>query len=198
MKTSTRNTLRASLVTLTILALSGCGSSTSLPLATNTANIQSRLIDSPEFTLTIPHDWDVIQAQDFTSDVPPETQLVVRNNVKNDNFTANVSIIKRGTSNSIATLDYAKEVINRQKTGLLNYKEDNNSSAKIQIGGQPVDTYLETFEGKKDAQSDLIDFYQTYAVKGANGYIVTGAYSPQETTDNINAVQAVVKSFSVK
>src|SRR5262249_2581887 len=140
----------------------------------------------------------VIEPKDFTSDVPPETVLVVRNNVKNENFTANVNIIRRNLQNTQATLDYAKEVINRQKSGLLNYKEDKRDTSKMTIGNTQVDSYLVTFEGQKDAQSDLINFYQTYAVKGNFAYIITGAYSPKETGDNINTVQTIVKSFALK
>ncbi len=196
MKTTTKKLLQISLITFSVLALAGCGGSTNQQNATT--NNQSRIIDNPEFNLTIPREWDVIESKNFTSDVPPETALVVRNNVKNDTFTANVNVIRRTIQNSVESLEYAKEVINRQKTGLVNYKEDKQDLVKVKIAGKDVDTYIETFEGKKDAQSDLLVFYQTYAVKGNYAYIVTGSYSPKETTDNINVVQAIVKSFSLK
>ncbi len=193
---TTKKLFNFSILAFTVIALSGCGGSSTQQQTA--ANNQSRVIDNTEFTMTIPREWDVIESKDFTSDVPPETIIVVRNNVKNENFTANVNIVRRNLQATEASLDFAKEVINRQKTGLLNYKEDKNETAKIQIAGKPNDTYLETFEGKKDAQSDLIDFYQTYAVKGNYAYIVTGSYSPQETNDNINTVQTIVKSFTLK
>ena len=187
------------LVLLTIaLTLSGCfnfsGSTTQKP----TADTNSRIIDYPEFTITIPREWDVIESKNFTSEVPPETAIVVRNNVKNDTFTANVNVVKRGLQGTMESLEYAKEVINRQKTGLYNYKENKQELTKIQIGDKSFDTYLERFEGKKDASSDLVDFIQIYGVKGNLGYIVTGAYSPQETGSNISTVEGIVKSFLLK
>lgn len=196
MKTSTKKLLGVTLITLTLAALTGCGTSTTQQQAT--PDEKSRIIDTPEYTLRIPREWSVIEPKDFTSDVPQETALVVRNNVKNETFTANVNIIRRSLQTTQETLDYAKEVINRQKTGLLNYKEDKRDVSKMTIGGKQVDSYVVTFEGKKDAQSDQLKFVQTYAVKGTYGYIVTGSYSLQETSDNMNAVETIVKSFSLK
>jgi len=196
MQTTTKKLLTFSIITLTALSLAGCGNSNAPKVAPGDS--QSRIIDNPEFTMTIPKEWDVIESKDFTSDVPPETALVVRNNVKNEDFTANVNIIRRNLQNTQVTLDYAKEVINRQKSGLINYKESKRDSDKLTIGTTQTDDYLVSFEGKKDASSDLIEFYQTYAVKGNFAYIITGSYSPKETGDNINAVQAIVKSFAVK
>lgn len=184
------------MITLTLAVLTGCGTPTTQQQAT--PDEKSRIIDTPEYTLRIPREWDVIESKDFTSDVPQETALVVRNNVKNETFTANVNIIRRNLQTTQETLDYAKEVINRQKTGLLNYKEDKRDVSKMTIGGKQVDSYVVTFEGKKDAQSDQLKFVQTYAVKGTFGYIVTGSYSLQETSDNMNAVETIVKSFLLK
>jgi len=196
MKSTTKKFLTAPIIGITVLLFTGCGNSNQQNQATQ--NSQSRVIDNTEFTVTIPKEWDVIDPKNFTSDVPPETQLDIRNNVKNEDFTANVNIIRRNLQNTQSTLDYAKAVINRQKSGLLNYKEDKNETSKMTIGNSQVDDYVETFEGKKDAQSDLIIFYQTYAVKGNFAYIITGSYSPKETGDNINAVQSIVKSFALK
>lgn len=196
MRTPTKKILRFSLIALTVFSLAGCGSSsTSKPTATDD---RSRVIDNPEFTLRIPREWDVIESKDFTSDVPQETVLVLRNNVKNDDFTANVNVVRRSLQKNQETLEYAKEVINRQKSGLLNYKEDKRDVSKMKIGDKQFDTYIVTFEGKKDVQSDLVKFEQTYAVKGTLGYIITGAYSMKESNDNINTVDEIVKSFALK
>lgn len=196
MKTTTKKILNFSLIALTVFSLSGCGSSSNTK--TPATDDRSRIIDNPEFTLRIPREWDVIESKDFTSDVPQETVLVVRNNVKNDDFTANVNIVRRNLQNSQETLEYAKEVINRQKSGLINYKENKRDVAKMKIGDKQFDTYIVSFEGKKDASSQLVKFEQTYAVKGTMGYIITGAYSTKESGDNINTVDEVVKSFALK
>lgn len=197
MKTTTKKLLGVSIIIMaTVFALSGCGSSGTQQKPTT--DERSRVIDNAEFTMRIPREWDVIEAKDFTADVPPETTMVVRNNVKNEDFTANVNIIRRSLQTTKETLEYAKEVINRQKSGLLNYKETKRDVSKMKIGDKTVDSYVVTFEGKKDAESDLVRFVQTYAVKGNMGYIVTGSYSLKESGDNMNTVEEIVKSFSLK
>lgn len=197
MKTTSKKIFHLALTALTLVALAGCGGSGGQQTAPTTDD-RSRVIENPEFTMRIPREWDVIESKDFTSEVPPETILVMRNNVKNDNFTANVNVVRRDLQTTKETLEYAKEVINRQKTGLLNYKESKRDVTKMKVGDKEVDSYIVTFEGKKDAQSDLIVFVQTYAVKGTRGYIVTGSYAPQESGDNKNTVEEIIKSFSLK
>lgn len=194
--TTRKKILNFSLIALTVLALAGCGNSGTQ--TKTTTDERSKDLDYPEYTMRIAREWDVIEAKDFTADVPQETALVVRNNVKNEDFTANVNILRRNLQTTKETLEYAKEVINRQKSGLLNYKEDKRDVSKMNIGDKKVDSYVVTFEGKKDAQSDLIKFVQTYAVKGNYGYIVTGSYSLKESGDNMNTVEEIVKSFSLK
>ena len=183
-------------ITISIFALSGCGSSTN---TTKTpVDERSRLIDNTEFSVKIPREWDVIEPKDFTSDVPSETLIVFRNNVKNENFTVNVNIIKKNLQKPQDTLEFAKEVINRQKNGLLNYQQSKQDLTKMTVAGKQVDSYTMLFQAKKDVQSDSINFFQTYATKGNFGYIITGSYAGGETSDNINIAQTIVKSFGLK
>lgn len=76
-----------------LLMLSGCfnfGGSTDTPAVDE----KSKIYENTVFTITIPKDWDVIEKDDFTSEVPEETQVVFRNNVKNETFTSNVAVIR--------------------------------------------------------------------------------------------------------
>jgi hypothetical protein len=182
-----------------LLVLSGCSSGGSTTQKT-TDDDKTRIIDSAsyDFNVRIPREWDVIEAKEFTSDVPPQTVIVFRNNVKNEDFTANVNIIRNTLQNSKETLDYAKQVLNRQKNGLYNYKESGRDLVQVSITGKKSDTYLTHFEAKKDPSSDLTRFVQTYAVKGTEAYIVTGSMSPKENENNIKTVEDIVKSFTIK
>ncbi len=114
----------ASLLLLS-LTLTGCFNSGTTPTPTTTTNEKTRIINDAkyDFTLVIPREWDVIESKDFTSDVPSETVIVFRNNIKNEDFTANVNIVKNILQTPRETLDYAKQVLNRQTSGLYNYKE---------------------------------------------------------------------------
>ena len=193
---NSKKTCLVALLAFSLLTVAGCGSSNTTPKTP--VDDRFRVVDNTEFTLRIPREWDVIEAKDFTSDVPKETMLVVRNNVKNDDFTTNVNIVRKNLQTTQATLEYAKEVINRQKSGLLNYVEDKRDVSKMHIGNTQVDSYITTFEAKKDPESILVRFVQTYAVKDKLAYIITGSYSTKESSDNIKSTEDIVKSFSLK
>ena len=105
------------------LTLGGCFNFTQKPEVKAPTDERSRIVDDSEFSIKIPREWDIIAKKDFTNDVPQNTLMVFRNNVKNENFTANVNILKNNLLTPKETLEYAKEVINRQKTGLYNYLE---------------------------------------------------------------------------
>ncbi len=191
------------LLVTSILVISGCfnfGSNPGTTTSKPTANDRIRTIDDLkyDFTIQLPREWDVIEKKDFTADVPPETVVVFRNNIKNEDFTANVSIIRTELQTPKETLEYAKEVINRQKNGLYNYKETKRDLVKIQIGDKNVDTYLTYFEAKKDPGNDVVKFMQTYAVKNNAAYIALGAMSTKENDNNAKTVEDIIKSWKLK
>jgi hypothetical protein len=185
---------------LSLLILSGClnfgGDSSGEPA--KTANENTITYDTGEFSIVVPKDWEIIESKDFTSEVPNETVVVFRNNVKNENFTANVNIVRNALQEPVSTLDYAKMVLNREKNGLYNYKESRRDSVKISIGGTETDTFFVLFEAKKSADDKNIRYLQTYGVKGDSAYIVTGAASPQEDANMIKTIEDTVKSFKLK
>lgn len=188
-------------ITASIIALTACAN----PFAsggntgkTATVDDLHKLFDTAEFSVVIPKDWEIIQEPDFTNEVPVETHVVFRNNVKNETFTANVVIVKNFLQTSVPSLEYAKMVINRQKLGLFGYKENSKDSYKIKIGGKEEETYFTRFEAKKSSDEKLIKYSQTYAVKGNNAYIVLGSVSPQENQNTVKTIEDIVKSFAIK
>lgn len=183
-----------------LLTLSGCFSldgSGSTPTDNNPAGAQSRTYNNNQFSFAFPSSWDVIEPKDFTSDIPRETQVVVRNNIKNDTFTANINIVKNDLQTDKSSLDYAKEILNRQKTGLLDYKETKRELIKLPIGGQDQETYYVEFDARLNATDPVTRFIQTYAVKDRAGFIMMASYSQQENTTVIDQLQKMVKSFRV-
>jgi hypothetical protein len=167
---------------------------------TVTTDERIRTIDDPQydFTVRIPREWDVIERKDFAAEVPKETVIVFRNNIKNENFTANVSVLRHSLQKPQSTLDFAKLILNRQRTGLYNYKETRRDLVKTKIGGKEVDTYVTYFEAKKDPASPLARFIQTYVVKDNSAYIALGAFSPEENSNNVKTVEDIVKSFKLR
>lgn len=183
------------------LLLSGClspGPQTAQPDPNQPISTETRVYNNNEFSLNFPADWDIIQPKDFTSDIPAETQVVIRNNIKNEDFTANINIIKHSFQSAAKnSLDYGQEILNRQKSGLLNYRETKKEIVKRTISGQTIDTYVVEFEAKLNQTDPILKFIQTFATKGNNGYTALGSYSTQENSLVMNQVMETVKSFQV-
>ena len=49
---------------------------------------------APTFSISIPNQWQTIEPKDFSNDVPEETQIIFRDNVQSDIFTANANVTK--------------------------------------------------------------------------------------------------------
>lgn len=199
MKTTPLKKSFAAFLIIGSLTLAGCfnfgsGSTTQTPKTDAT----TKVYETGDFTITVPVAWEVIEKKDFTSDVPTQTVVVFRNNVKNETFTANIVIINNALQQPVETLEYAKMVNNRQKSGLYDYKETTHEDFKISIGGNDVNTYFVGFEAKKTAAENAVRYLQTYAVKGNNAYIVTGALSPAENDSVAKTIEDAVKSFKLK
>jgi hypothetical protein len=194
------NRLIISTILASSLLLSGClspGPQTNPPVTNPDISTETRVYNNNEFSITSPSAWDIIQPKDFTSDIPAETQVVIRNNIKNEDFTANVNVIKHSFQSSKNSLDYGQEILNRQQSGLLNYRETKKEIVKRNVGGQPVDTYLVEFEAKLNQTDPILKFVQTFATSGNNGYTALGSYSTQENSIVINQVIESIRSFQI-
>lgn len=148
-----------------------------------------------EFSIMVPEKWEVINENEFTTDVPEVTVAVFRNNVKNETFTANVNIVMKKLQEPADTMEYAKMVVNRQSSGLVNYKELAKETVQMWIEGKETATLLNRFEAKKTAEDNTVRYVQTYGVKGDNAFIVTGSFAPQESESVLQTVEKIVKSF---
>ena len=186
----------AVIVMLSAVALSGCFNLSSK--TTTTVDDKNKLYETADYTVTLPKEWDVIGKDKFTSDIPQNTDVVFRNNVKNETFTANINILKNKLLQTITTSDYAKMVLNREASGLTDYSEKRRDSYNVSIGGANNASLLAEFEGRKSTGDQLVHYVQVYAVKNNDAYIVTAAVDPKDTSGVLNTVQNIVKSFKVK
>lgn len=186
------------LILASIFVLSGCfnfadeENPEALPPST------SSTYETGEFSLTVPADWEVIDQNDFTSDVPPETVVVFRNNVKNETYTANVNIVKRELQENVDSLEYANLVANREKSGLVDYSEDRKETITIQTPDGEIETYLTVFQARKTTNDQFVRYYQTYGTQGNAAFIVTGSTSLQETETTSQTVENIVRSFQLR
>jgi lipopolysaccharide export LptBFGC system permease protein LptF len=183
--------------------LSGCfnfsGSSGSTSTGNQTSvDEQHKLYETNAFSVVVPKTWDVFEKDDFTSDVPEETIVVFRNNVKNENFTANVNIVQNNLQQPLSLLDYAKMVNNRQRSGLYDYKETKKEDFKLKIGSKEEPSYIIMFEAKKTPDEKVVRYIQGYGISGNSAYIITGAISTQENDNVVKTIEDIVKSFKLK
>lgn len=155
--------------------------------------------NAPSFSISIPGSWEVIEPVDFTSEIPKGTQVIFRNNVKNDVFTANTNVSKEILTAAVTSYDYGLEVMENNKK-LKNYKEiSRDNEYKILIGGELINTILIEFEGKESENQPTIRIVQTYAVAGADAYTISSAYYFGPVDDLSSEVaEKIVKTFRVK
>jgi hypothetical protein len=154
--------------------------------------------DTNILSIGIPKSWDVLEQDDFTSEVPQETLVVFRNNIKNETFTANINIVRKRLLEPLSSKEFAVMTNNRQREGLPDYNETSKDEFTVQVGDRQDDTYLVGYEARRSPDERLVKYLQIYAVKDNFGYIVTGAFSPQESTDIASLVTTSVKSFKLK
>lgn len=161
-------------------------------------DVTEKTYETSTFSIKIPKEWEVIEKKDFTSEIPPETEVVFRNNIKHEEFTANVNVTHNLLTQDKSSLDYGKQIIANQKASLLDYKELNRQEIEIQKGDQKEKTVLIFFEGKRLATDKLLRFMQIYGVKGRDAYIATAALRPDEDPGVSKALEKMLRSFSLK
>ncbi len=190
-----------SLVFISSLLLSGCLSTSdsggSGPKQEDNTYQQTLKYINNQFSFNFPEKWDLIEPKDFTSEIPQETQVVVRNNIKNETFTANVNIVRNPLQENQSSLDYAKAILNRQQTGLLDYTETKRELVNINIGGKQEETYYIEFNARLNATDPINKFAQSFGVKDKNGYIILASYSPEESSYNVEQLKKIIQSFSI-
>lgn len=145
-----------------------------------------KLYEDPNFSIVIPDDWETITRADFTSNVPGSTVVAFRNNIRHEDFTANLSVSHNILEKEISLADFANSVMSRQKNSLLSFNQVSNEE----------DIY--TFEGKQNASDPIVRFRQRFAVSGKSGFIVTAAYISDEDENVVNELQEMLDSFSLK
>lgn len=154
---------------------------------------------APAFSISMPNSWHTIEPKDFSKDIPQETQIIFRDNIKSDLFTANANVTKRLLKQQTNSLNYGKSMMNENKSSLLNFKEiSRDEDFNIAIGGQMQKTLLVLFEGKESESDPTIRIVQTYAVNGSDAYTVTAAYLPESLELDAENAKNIVKSFKVK
>lgn len=179
------------------LLLTGCFGSTATPTTTpSTTGFTSYAND--EFKLQVPNDWETLMPINFKSEVPTNTVVAFRNNIRDPKFTANVAIIKNTLSQTVATLDYAKALYQKTSDEVTSFKEILTEEMNIMVAGKETRTILHVLEGREAPDKDSKRFFQITGVKGKTAFIAIGSMLATDTDVTAKKLEAMVRSFEVK
>lgn len=150
------------------------------------------------FSISVPSTWEIIEAKDFSRDIPVETQVIFRNTVRSNIFTENANVTKKILTSQMGAFDFAKSAVIENKNSLINYKEiSRDEEFNILVAGKMQKTILILFEGKEDAQQPVVRLLQVYAVNGTDAYTATAAYKSDADSLTIENAKNIIKSFKV-
>jgi hypothetical protein len=156
------------------LLVIGCTGGESITASND--EIDTNLFDvyqTNDFAIGYPKGWKL--KDDFTSDLTQATEVAFISHVKEFFFTPTVSVSMREVTAGVKTLDFAKVVMAQNEKSLLNF----NLVESVDFALPNVDaSVLHTFQGKVQAEGDLVEYFQTYAIFGSKAFIITGAHDP--------------------
>lgn len=177
------------------LIFSACGSDESANTSEETITADKITYATDDFELSIPSDWEILEKDSFTSNVPAETVVAFRNNIKNEVFTANVNINVTELAEEITVQDYAKSTLEKTKNSLIDFKEISSGEHTL---AEDLPGYILEFEGKQSASESTIRFKQLYVIVDNKGYIITAAYLAEEEQSVVKSLDEMLDSFLLK
>ncbi|EKD63477.1 MAG: hypothetical protein ACD_51C00271G0001 [uncultured bacterium] len=176
-----------------ILVISGCSSTTT---STTENNPLYYAYGNNSYSIQVPNDWEVIT--EFTSNYPQNTIAAFRNNVKNDQFIANINIVANTVEEGLSNGDYALEMLQSHSESLIDYKLLEKTEININVGGQLSPTYMTVFQGRNSVDGDLLQFTQIYGINKGFGYIATATLLPDEDQFVVETAIHMIESLEVK
>lgn len=179
---------------LTPLLLTGC-------LGGDDTNVEeisgSSLFEHSNFSILVPSDWETITSSDFTSNIPRETIVVFKNNIKSEIFTANVNVSATAIPEDIQVEDFELSSKAKAKTTLISFEELSSNPINISSGENFIEGKRLAFTGKKEASDPIIYFDQIFVIKGRTGYVVTSSSRLNEDETVVKFLDSMLNSFSL-
>jgi len=180
---------------LCLLVLSGCSDGGDVVEVTP---VNTHYYATKDFRILIPDEWEIIEPNRFTSQTPVNTLIAFRNNVRNENFTANVVIITNALQQTISTTDYSRLLLQKLKTELIGYTELQVENIPITIGAGLENTLFSFIEGREGSNSDVKRFMQSSGVKEKNAYIAIGSFLSDDLEATAQTIEKMIRSFEIK
>ena len=171
------------LLLLSMTVLSGCfgGDEEVIPLQNG--------YKTGEFQINTPEGWEIFTKNYFTSDIPKNTELILRSKKKDEVFIANINVTRNIVADDISSEDYAKKLLQSSSILFLNFKKINEK--KINQNG-----YLVAYQGKQKAGDPLLEFIQHVVVKDKKIFIATLAYNPADDEQVKKEAAEIISSLT--
>lgn len=190
---------------LGLILMAGCGGDKKTP--ENDADTPSaappvehlafyRTVEADDFLIQVPEKWETVQL--FPSDYPANTVVAFLNNNKDNEFVANLNIVRNEIADLTLTSDYAADMFRTVATQLLNFKKLGQTEISLPFGESTTPSFVFEFEGTNDPKTRTRGFIQTYGVKGTTAYIVTGTYALSDSELTVDQVKQAIKTFRLK
>lgn len=187
---------------ITVLSLGGCFGGDDTTTDTPTQNDQLAALGkvaytTKNFTIIVPDKWEVIENSSFISNVPKDTVVAFRNDVKNEVFTANVNVSQTTLEEEISSSDFGKGSLKITKDTIVNFKETSGQSFDYNNNGTNIPAYVAEFEGKSTASGPIVHFKQVFIIKDKTAYTVTSAYTPTESETVVKTMDEMLNSLTL-
>lgn len=185
------------LISLALL-LPACGGSEDPTVSTGDSDeIFFFTYQTSEFEIDVPEDWEVINS--FSSEYPENIRIAFRDNIKDGDFVANLTVFKEDNSKSILNADLSQKYLNDHADTLVNYSLLSQEEVSLNLLGSASQTIINTYEGKNDTRDSEITYMQTYLSEGDIAWLVTASYfAPTEDPFTVGRLDTMLKSFTVK
>ncbi len=187
-----------SLILLVPLLLTGCFGSDEEEGEVTGGEVGKASYDHAAFSIEFPQDWELLEVNNFTSNVPTETIVGFRNNIKSDVFTANTAIAQTILEDDTTASDFATSSKTKASQSLLSFEELGTLEVEIGFEGSEIFGVTESFQGKKSASEPIIVFKQLFVVYEDIGYSVTTSHSTEEDETVVKYLDEMLNSFALK
>ncbi|QQR55172.1 hypothetical protein IPG41_01235 [Candidatus Peregrinibacteria bacterium] len=149
-----------------------------------------------DFLIDKPEDWETVNS--FTSEYPDGIRVAFRDNLKDGDFVANVTVIREANEDNLTSFDVLQEKLSEHEDHLLDYTLLTQEELTLSVGGGESKTTLFTFSGKNESSSEPLQFMQLALAKGEQAYIVTATYDPREDEFTVERMLTMLKSFELR
>jgi len=180
------------------LGIGGDAEPTDTTTPTQGAPQSYKNFENKDFSIIYPENWEVLNEDSFTSNVPATTVVVFRNNIKSDIFTANLNVSQATIAEDTTSEDFALQTLNTEKYNLIGFSELKRENYTLGTGENAIKTFLVTFKGRKTITETLVEFKQICIALNGFGIIVTAAYLPNEDQNVVFKLDEMVRAFTLK